>query len=90
MNKFLEISINKIHDMYCNNGIDMMNEKIYVVWFSKTLKNAKALLSTTVVDGKYFEATYNGDKKEIYLDEYGKLSNTVLDCNDIENMFDPR
>lgn len=30
MNKFLEISINKIHDMYCNNGIDMTNEKKYM------------------------------------------------------------
>ena len=88
MNKFLKISINKIYDMYCNNGIDMTNEKIYVVWFCKTLKNAKALLSTTVVDGKYFEATYNGDTKEIYLDEYVKLTNTVLDCSDIEDMFE--
>jgi len=48
------------------------------VWFSKTLKNWKALLSTTVDDGRYYEATYNGDKHELYLDVYGKQDNVTI------------
>lgn len=50
---------------------------VYVVWFSKTLKNWKALVSTEKVDGLYYEVTYNGDKKETYVDVYAKISNTV-------------
>jgi len=51
---------------------------VYVVWFSKTLKNWKALLSTTVDDGRYYEATYNGDKHELYLDVYAKMDNVTI------------
>lgn len=50
---------------------------VFVVWFCKTLQNSKALLSTTVSDGMYYEFTYNGDKGEAYLDAYKKWQNTV-------------
>lgn len=50
----------------------------YVVWFSKTLQNWKALVSTDVPDGMYYEITYNGDKKETYLDVYKKWENIVI------------
>ena len=42
----------------------------YIVWFSKTLQNWKAMVSTTVPDGMYYEITYNGDEKVTYLDAY--------------------
>ena len=45
-------------------------DEIYVVWLCKILQNNKALLSTNKLDGMYFECTYNGDKKELYLDAY--------------------
>jgi len=47
----------------------------YVVWFSKTLQNWKALVSTTVSDGMYYEVTHNGDKNETYVDVYKKWEN---------------
>ena len=50
-------------------------EDVFVVWSSKTLQNNKALLSTTVRDGMYYEITYNGDKDEIYFDAYKKWEN---------------
>jgi hypothetical protein len=42
------------------------------------LQNNKALLSTTVPDGRYYEITYNGDKHEAYLDTYVKESNEKI------------
>lgn len=53
----------------------------YVVWSCKTLQNHKALLSTTLPDGMYYEVTYNGDKQEAYLDAYKKLHNAVVMSN---------
>lgn len=55
---------------------------VYVVWACKTLQNNKALLSTTLSDGMYFEATYNGDKKELYFDAYHKLENRCIKVED--------
>ena len=49
--------------------------EVYIVWSCKTLQNSKALLSTTLSDGMYYEVTLNGDKKEIYFDAYKKFQN---------------
>lgn len=50
-------------------------ENVFIVWFCKTLQNWKAMVSTTVSDGMYYEVTYNGDKQELYLDAYKKWEN---------------
>lgn len=50
---------------------------VYIVWQCKTLQNLKALAATPLPDGMYFEATYNGDKNELYLDAYRKEANEV-------------
>lgn len=52
--------------------------QVYVVWFSKTLQNWKAMVSTTLPDQMYYEVTYNGDKKETYLDVYKKWDNVCV------------
>ena len=57
------------------DNVNVSINDIYVVWFCKTLQNWKALVSTTLPDGMYYEVTYNGDKKEIYLDAYKKFEN---------------
>ena len=51
---------------------------VFVVWCCKTLQNFKALLSTTLSDGMYYEITYNGDKEEIYFDAYKKFENRCV------------
>lgn len=53
-------------------------EDVYVVWLCKTLQNHKALLSTTVSDGMYYECTFNGDKNELYMDVYKKWENICI------------
>ena len=69
---------------YYNKRVDVTEKKkitkndVYVVWFCKTLQNHKALLSTTVSDGMYYEVTFNGDKDEYYLDAYKKWENVSI------------
>lgn len=53
-------------------------DDVYVVWFSKTLQNWKALLSTNIPDGMYYEVTYDGDKGRTYLDAYKKCHNQCV------------
>ena len=62
---------------------EITTEDVYVVWFAKTLQNWKALLSTNVSDGMYYEVTYNGDKKEAYLDAYKKWENVCIKDQDV-------
>ena len=57
---------------------EIPNFNVYVVWSCKTLQNSKALLSTDLKDGKYYECTMNGDKKEIYFDAYKKFENKCI------------
>jgi len=59
------------------NG-SITTDDVFVVWYCKTLQNHKALLSTTVSDGMYYEITYNGDKREAYLDAYKKWENKCI------------
>lgn len=59
--------------------------EIFIVWEVKVLQNNKAMVSTNVPDGMYFEVTYNGDKKELYFDAYKKEMNQAFDVS-LENM----
>ena len=59
-------------------------DKVYVVWFSKTLQHWKALLSTTVPgDTAYIEVTHNGLSTESYVDLYRKVSNTCVPDDEV-------
>ena len=53
-------------------------DDVYLVWCCKTLQNWKALISTTLPDGMYYECTFNGDKNEMYLDAYKKFENKTI------------
>lgn len=57
------------------DNFKLTKDDVFVVWFCKTLQNWKALVSTTVSDGMYYEITHNGDKNETYLDAYKKWQN---------------
>lgn len=80
---FLELCRNIVMD-YFNKRTDKTDNKqitkddVFVVWLCKTLQNNKALVSTTVSDGVYYEITYNGNKKETYVDVYKKWENVTV------------
>jgi hypothetical protein len=57
------------------DNFKLTKDDVFIVWFCKTLQNWKALVSTTVSDGMYYEVTHNGDKNETYLDAYKKWKN---------------
>lgn len=57
--------------------------ELYSVWKCKTLQNWKFLISSSLPDGMYYEVTYNGDKKEWYLDAYKKFENKCIPDFDI-------
>ncbi|MBR3000758.1 MAG: hypothetical protein IKF39_07130 [Oscillospiraceae bacterium] len=69
---------------YFNDHVDKTDKKtiteddVFIVWFCKTLQNWKALVSTTISDGMYYEITHNGDKNETYLDAYKKWENVCI------------
>lgn len=69
---------------YFNKKVEKTDNKtiteddVFIVWISKVLQNNKALVSTTISDGMYYEITYNGDKNELYLDAYKKWENRCI------------
>lgn len=81
--EFLALCKNKVVE-YFNQHADKTDLKtisvgdVFVVWYAKVLQNHKALISTTVSDGMYYELTYNGSKDEIYLDAYKKWENVCI------------
>ena len=69
------------------DGVKLGDEGVFIVWLSKVLQNNKALLSTTLPDGMYYEVTYNGDKDELYLDAYKKFENRCIPSTEIKEIF---
>lgn len=61
-----------------SDGKQITEDDVFVVWMCKTLQNSKALVSTTLFDGMYYELTFNGNKKELYFDAYKKWENTCI------------
>ena len=76
--KFIERAKQLVSD-YTKEHLDKTDTvppfDVYTVWKCKALQNWKYLISSTLCDGMYYELTYNGDKKELYLDAYKKWQN---------------
>lgn len=74
---------------YANQHLDVTDNKriglddVYVVWQCKTLQNSKALLSTNLFDGMYYELTFDGDKQNIYFDAYKKFENRSINVGPV-------
>ena len=76
MNKAKKLIVNIFNEeVEKTDNIELTIDQVYIVWFAKTLQNWKAILSTDISDGMLYEVTYNGDKKESYVDSYKKWKN---------------
>ena len=88
--KFVELCKKKVVEIttldWSSVGVELptyiTTDDVYVVWLNRTLQNNKALLSTTVEDGMYYEITYNGDKNELYFDAYKHVENVEFKLGD--------
>lgn len=83
-NKFLNLCKKIVVDYFNSHSdktdkVEITENNVFIVWICKTLQNNKALVSTTISDGMYYEITYNGDKNEIYLDAYKKWENKKIE-----------
>ena len=75
--KAINAAITVLFNEFGYNANELALMDMYVVWFSKTLQNWKALVSGVHVK-EYIEVTYSGDKKETYVDVYQKACNQCL------------
>lgn len=57
---------------------DITVQDVFIVWFSKTLQNWKALAAADTSDDYYYELTYDGDEERTYIDVYDKVDNTIV------------
>lgn len=80
--KICKEEVRKYAEEHLDKSDNVKNFEVYVVWSCKTLQNNKALLSTSLFDGMYYELTYNGDKKELYFDAYKKFENRCINLGE--------
>lgn len=79
--KDFQALVKKVVCEYANAHLDVSDviqiseDDVFIVWQVKVLQNNKALASTTLKDGMYYELTYDGDKKRCYVDAYKKWEN---------------
>jgi hypothetical protein len=57
---------------------ELTMDGVYIVWFSKTLKNWKAIVASPIVFGIMWEISYNGALGEAYIDVYKKVTNVKV------------
>ena len=87
--EFIKYAKDIVYD-YAKSQIDKTDdvkfsaEDVYVVWYNFTLGNSKALLSTNLPDGMYYEVTYNVNRDEIYFDAYKKWINRCISLEEIK------
>ena len=85
MHKLQDKAINLARTVLFNefsyNESKITPEDMYIVWFSKTLQNWKALVSGAHVK-EYIEVTYDGDRQEAYVDVYQKVCDECIKDGD--------
>jgi hypothetical protein len=72
----------KALDLVKRDYTDFDTDFIKLVWFTKTLKNWKAIIADIRPGGNFYEVTYNGEAQETYIDTYKKLNNVVVKDGD--------
>ena len=58
-------------------------DQIQMVWFAHVLGNKKAILIDNGENQRMYEVTYDKERDRMYVDEYEKASNTVIEGKNI-------
>lgn len=61
-----------------DSHVNFLPQDVYVVTFSFVLGNWKALVSTTLPDGMYYEVTRNEASKETYVTSYKQWEHVTI------------
>lgn len=72
--KAINLARNALFNKCDYSSEQITTDKMFIVWFCKTLQNWKALVGGTDVS-EYIEVTYDGDKRRAYVDVYTKKAN---------------
>jgi hypothetical protein len=57
--------------------VTFSEEDVYIVWYCYILGGWKALVSTNLPDGMYYEVTFDKEKNRVYFDAYKKFANQM-------------
>lgn len=81
--KFIQIARLQVFDMARQSldptdNVEFTLDDVYEVTHSFVCGYQKAMLSTTLPDGKYYEVTYNAEKNELYVDQYVRTQQKTL------------
>lgn len=83
---FPEVAKKLVHEAAVRAGVVETHptfsvDEVYVVWFAYTLGHWKALCSTSLPDGRYYEVTYHGQRKVAFIDTYVKVENVEVEIS---------
>ena len=69
-------------EYYAPRGRDLQQphtrDEVYVVWFAYVLGYWKALCSTSLPDGRYYEVTFHKERQVAFVDTYVKTHNVEV------------
>lgn len=69
-----------VYEQACSLGVlsdhpTFSVDEVYVVWFAYVLGSWKALCSTSLPDGRYYEVTFSKERDVAFVDTYRKTHN---------------
>jgi hypothetical protein len=60
------------------DNVEIGIDDVYEVTHGYILGNQKAMISTSLTDGKYYEVTYDATKQIMYIDCYVKFNQRIV------------
>lgn len=92
--EFMKLAKAKVYEMalasLCpTDDVVFTIDNVYIVTHAFILKNQKAMVSTTLTDGKYYEVTYNEATSEMYVDQYVKVQNKTYSFMELMSKTEP-
>ena len=92
--EFMKLAKAKVYEMalasLCpTDDVVFTIDNVYIVTHAFILKNQKAMVSTTLTDGKYYEVTYNEATSEMYVDQYVKVQNKTYKFPELMSKTEP-
>lgn len=78
-----EIAKTLVYEQACSLGVrkehpTFSRDEVYVVWFAYVLGAWKAVCSTSLPDGRYYEVTFHKERNVAFVDTYVKTHNVEV------------